>query len=124
MTDARETVRAVVRLTAALTLGLAAVLGLAGRPADAAGALAGGGLVLANLGGLAAGVGRLVGRGPVGPGRRALWAGATGLRLLAVAIVMGLLVGQGWVGLAGLILALVAYPFAVVAAGLAAARAA
>jgi hypothetical protein len=124
VTDARETVRAVVRLTAALALGLAAVLGLAGRPADAVGALVGAALVLANLGGLAAGVGWLVSRGPAGGGRRALWVGATGLRLLVMALVIGLLVGQGWVGLPGLLLALVAYPFAVVAAGLAAARAA
>jgi hypothetical protein len=124
VTDARETVRAVVRLTALLALGLATLLALVGRPADAAGTLVGAALVLANLGGLSVGIGRLVGRGEVGRGRRALWMGATGLRLLLVAAAVALLASQGWVGLPGLLLALVAYPFAVVAAGLAAARAA
>jgi hypothetical protein len=121
---AREVGRRVTRLVLGLG-GLLAVLAGAGwGPADALGALAGTLLVAANLAGLHWGAARVC-QGAVGSltgGRRALWASASGLRLLAVALVVGLLASQGWVGVRGLLAVLASWPIAIVLVGLRAAR--
>jgi hypothetical protein len=86
------------------------------------GALVGSGLTLLNFGGLAWAADRALGGGA---GRaRAIWIGASGLRLGLLGGLAGLAVAQGGVGLTGLLLSLTLLPVAVVLAGLAAARAA
>jgi hypothetical protein len=103
-----------------LVLGLAGVCGLVRGPADAAGALVGGGLTLVNFGGLTWAAGRALGAAPPA----ALWVGASGLRLGVFGALAGLAVTQTGVGVAGLVLSLTLVPVAVVLTGLRAARAA
>ena len=125
MTDgAREVGWRVHRLLLGLGGLLVVLAGAWWGPADALGALAGTLLMAANLAGLHWGAARVC-QGAVGPltgGRRALWASASGLRLLAVALVVGLLASQGWVGVRGLLAVLASWPIAVVLVGLNAAR--
>jgi hypothetical protein len=106
----------------ALAVGLAAVCGLLVGPGEAGGVLLGSGLTLLNFGGLTWAADRALASG--GPaGRRTVWIGASGLRLAVLACLTGLAVGQGGVGLAGLLLSLVLVPVAVILVGLRAARA-
>jgi hypothetical protein len=111
--------RRVWSVAGVLALGLVAVCGLVRGPADAAGALVGSALTLANFGGLTWAAGRALGATP-SPG---LWVGASGLRLGAVGALAGLAVTQTGVGAAGLVLSLTLVPVAVVLTGLRAARA-
>ena len=111
-----------------LLAGAAAVLaavgaGLAWGVADLGGALVGGLVMLGNFAGLHWGVTRLGGPATFrtrGRGR-ALWIGASGLRLGLVgsAVMVSL---AGGVGARGLVLSLLGLPVAVVVAGLASAR--
>jgi hypothetical protein len=105
-----------------LALGLAGACGLARGPADAAGALVGGGLTLANFSGLTWAAGRALGGAPLR--LSPLWVGSSGLRLGVIGGLTALLVTQTGVGVAGLALSLTLVPVAVVLAGLRAARAA
>lgn len=125
MTGDRDLARGVARLMALLCAAGGPVLLLAGRPADAAGLVAGTVLVVANFAGLRATVGRLSPAGGVpGVGRRALWVGVSTARLGALGLAVGALAAGGGLGLPGLLLALLAFPLTVVAAGLRGARAA
>jgi hypothetical protein len=88
--------------------------------AEAAGALVGGLVMLANFAGLEWGARRLTSAhrsGTAGPVRRAVWIGVGGIRLVlaGAALAGGLMTG---VGVRGLALSLLALPTAVVAAGL------
>lgn len=106
-------------LVALVALGAWAVAG----PAEAAGALMGGALTIANFLGLRWAVAVTV--HPGGPGRRlrtALWLGATAGRFGAVAVALGWAAVHGGVGLGGLLAALLALPVSLVAEGLRASR--
>ena len=126
MSDDRDLARRV----AALTAGLVALIALAGwalAGADqAAGALIGGAITIANFLWLRWTAGRALLRGlaPAGaPWRRLLWLGASGARFGVVALALGLAAAQGWLGLAGLLVSLTALPVTVMAEGLRATRA-
>ena len=108
-----------------LALGLAGACGLLRGPADAVGALLGSGLTLLNFGGLTWMADRaLEGGARRGPRARALWVGASGLRLGLVGCLAGLAVTHTGIGFTGLLLSLTLVPVAVILAGLRAARAA
>ena len=127
MTGDRELARRVVCLTAVLAGLLAGACGLGWGAGEAAGALAGSAVMLVNFAGLewaARRVLREATRSPSGAVRPALWLGASGVRLLVVALALGTAAAQGWVGLAGLLVSLTIVPVTVVAVGLMAARAA
>jgi hypothetical protein len=103
-----------------LALGLAALCGVFGGPADALGALVGSGLTLVNFGGLTwAAHHALAGRASSRP----VWLGASGLRLGLLGCLAGVAVTQAGIGLTGLLLSLTLVPVAVVLVGLRAARA-
>jgi hypothetical protein len=112
-----------------LTAGLVALIAtaaftLAG-PAQAAGALVGGAITVANFFWLRWTAGLVLRRAATpsgGPLRRVVWVGATGARFGAVALAFGLAAGAGWLGLVGLLVALAALPVAVVTEGLRVAR--
>jgi hypothetical protein len=109
-----------VRLLAGiLTLAVAGTCALWRGPADAMGVLLGSVLTLLNFGGLTWAAERTVGRGG---SARALWIGASGLRLALLGVLAGVAVTQTGVGLAGLLLSLPLVPVAVVLAGLRVAR--
>jgi hypothetical protein len=55
--------------------------------------------------------------------RQALWLGASTVRFGVVAVALGLVAGQGWVGLAGLVVSLATLPLIAVVEGLRMARA-
>jgi hypothetical protein len=114
--------RQVWLLGGVLALGLAGACGLVRGPADAAGALLGSALTLGNFGGLAWAARRARAGAPARTS--ALWVGSSGLRLAALGGLIGLLVTQTGIGVAGLALSLTLVPVAVVLAGLRMARAA
>jgi hypothetical protein len=119
--DPSDLTRGVWLVAGALALGLAALCGLLSGPANAMGALIGGGLTLLNFGGLTWAAARaLTGQASSRP----VWLGASGLRLGLLGGLAGLAVTQTGVGLVGLLLSLSLVPVAVVLAGLRAARAA
>lgn len=127
MTGNRELTRRVCGLTVGLVAGLALVLGVGFGLVEAAGAIAGGGIALANFLWLRSAVDAAVRRaaaGSTGWWRRVLWAGASGARLGVVALALGVLIAQGWIGLGGLLASLVIFPLALVAGGLRTVRAA
>jgi hypothetical protein len=111
--------RGVWLLAGALVLGLAGVCELLRGPVDAMGALVGGGLTLANFGGLTWAADRALAGGAAS---RPVWIGASGLRLGCLGCLAGLAVTQTGVGLPGLLLSLTLVPVAVILAGLRAAR--
>lgn len=118
--------RRVYGLTAALAAAVSGACGLAWGLADAAGALVGTAIALANFAGLEWAAGRMVRGVTAGsaPGvRPGLWLGASGARLLLVGLAFGVVATQGWVGLRGLLLSLTILPVMVVGVGLRAARA-
>jgi hypothetical protein len=113
--------RGVWVVTGVLGLGLAGACALLRGHADAVGALVGSGLTLLNFRGLTWAVARaLAGGRPSRP----MWIGASGLRLGVFGGLVGLVVTQTGVGLAGLLLSLALAPVAVILVGLRAARAA
>ena len=121
MTAPTELLRGVWCVASALALGVAALCGLWRGPAEALGALVGGGLTILNFGGLTWAAERaLAGGAPSRP----VWVGASGLRLALVGGLAGLAVTHTGVGLTGLLLSLTLLPVAVILAGLRAARAA
>jgi hypothetical protein len=124
VTAPTDLTRGVSLLTGVLAVGLAGACGLLRGPADAWGALVGAGLTLVNFHGLGWAVARAAGAaaGPLGPGRRAAWLGASGLRLGVLGALAGTAVTLGGVGLVGLLLSLGLVPVAVVAVGLAGTR--
>ncbi len=121
MTAPTELARGVWCVAGALAIGLAALCGLWQGPAEAMGALVGGGLTLLNFGGLTWAADRALAGRTVS---RPVWVGASGLRLALLGGLAGLVVTQTGVGLAGLLLSLTLVPVAVILAGLRAARAA
>ena len=122
MTAPTDLGRRVWLVAGVLALGLAGACGLLRRPADAVGVLLGSGLTLLNFGGLTWMADRALGGGVrPGPRARALWVGASGLRLGLVGCLAGLAVVQAGIGLAGLLLSLTLLPVAVILAGLRAA---
>jgi ATP synthase I subunit len=118
----RELACRICGVTAALVAVLAAGAWALGGPPQAAGALVGGALTIANFlwlrwtAGLA--VRRAVDRGIM----RALWVGGSAARFGVVALALGLAAAHGGLGLVGLLVALTALPVTVVAEGLRAAR--
>ena len=121
MTVPSDLGRGVGLVVTILALGLAGVCGLLRGPADAMGALVGGGLTLLNFGGLTWAAERaLAGTAASRP----VWIGASGFRLGCVGALAGLAVTQTGVGLTGLLMSLTLVPVAVILVGLRAARAA
>jgi hypothetical protein len=120
VTEGTELVGRVCRLAGALVVLAAGAAWVLGGPAEATGALAGGGLTIANfcvLGWLA---------GKAGPETRppgAVWVVLGCLRYGVLAVAFGLALVAGGVGLLGLLASLVIVPAAVVAGGLSAAGA-
>jgi hypothetical protein len=123
MSDDRELIYRICVLTVALAGGVAVAGWVLGGAGQAAGALVGGGVTIANFLWLRWTAGLAL-RVPAGAGllRRVLWVGASGIRFGVVALSLGLAARQEWVGLGGLVAALVALPAALVAEGLRAAR--
>lgn len=102
-------------LAGALTLACALLIGTA----DALGALVGSGLTLLNFGGLAWAADRATADRDGTPARsRILWMGASGVRLAAFAVALGVAFAHGRLGAVGLLLSLLLVPVAVVLAGL------
>jgi hypothetical protein len=124
MTDDRELIYRICAVTAALAGGVAVAGWALGGAGQAAGAVVGGGVAIGNFLWLRWTAGLAL-RAPVpaGPLRRALWIAASGTRFGVVALALGLAAVSGWISLAGLVVALVAHPAALVAEGLRAARA-
>ena len=123
----RNLARGVYGLTAAFAAVLAGVCGLVWGAADAAGALGGSAITIANFAGLEWAAGRMVRGVTAGwaPGvRPGLWLGVSGARLVLVGLAFGVVATQGWVGLRGLLRSLTILPIMVVGVGLRAARAA
>ncbi len=115
----------VCRLTAGLVVLIAAVAWFFAGPGEAAGALVGGGLTIASFLWLSWTAGVVLQRPPARAGsalRQALWIGASGARFGVIALALGIVIAQGWVGRIGLLLALAALPVTVVAEGLRTAR--
>jgi ATP synthase I subunit len=116
--------RELARRVAGLTAGLVALIALAswrlGGPEQAAGAVVGGAITIGNFLWLRWTAARALQRGAAvnGPPRGLLWVGASGARFGLVALALALAAGQGWLGLPGLIVSLVALPATVVAEGL------
>jgi ATP synthase I chain len=125
VSDDRDLAHRIAWLTAGLVgLVAAAAWSLAG-PAQATGAVVGGAITIANFLWLRWTAGLALRSGPAdGALRRALWVGASGVRFGVVALALGLVAVQGWLGLVGLLVALTALPCTLVAEGLRAARAA
>jgi hypothetical protein len=123
MSDDRELIYRICVLTAALAGGVAVAGWAVGGAGQAAGALVGGGVTIANFLWLRWTAGLAL-RGPAAAGalRRVLWVGASAIRFGVVALSLGLAARQEWVSLGGLVAALVALPAALVAEGLRAAR--
>ena len=120
MTVPIDLARRVWLMVGLLTLGLAGACGLLRGPADAAGALVGSALTLMNFGGLAWVANRALSGAPARVS--VLWVGSSGLRLVVLGCLTGLLVTQTGVGVAGLALSLTLVPVAVILTGLRAAR--
>jgi len=123
VTEARDLAYRIAWLTAGLVLLIAGAAWLLAGPGQAAGAVAGGVLTIANFLWLRWTADLALRPGPAGGGlRRALWVGASGARFGVVALALGLMAVQGWLGLVGLLTALTALPCTLVAEGLRAAR--
>lgn len=127
MTDDRELAYRICGLTA----GLVALIALAGwslaGAAQAAGALVGGAITIGNFLWLRWTTGLALRRHTAPSAstlRRVLWVGASGARFGVIALTLGIVTVQGWLGLGGLLAALTALPVTVVAEGLRTARAA
>lgn len=125
MTTVPDLARRISGLAGGLGVALALACGLVWGHRDAVGALLGSGLTVLNFGALAWAAERATGRpeSPPGGRGRALWIGASGLRLGAVGAVVMAALALGGVGSTGLLLSLPLVPAAVVLAGLTAARA-
>jgi hypothetical protein len=126
VTTHRDLAQRVGAVTGALAAALTLACGLLGGAADALGALVGSALTLLNFGGLAWAADR-ASSGPVDSATRGrlLWLGASGIRLAAFAVAVGVALSRGGLGVIGLLLSLLLVPVAVILAGLAtAARAA
>jgi hypothetical protein len=122
VTEDRELAYRISAVTAALVALVAlAAWALAG-PREAAGAVVGGAVSIANFLWLRWTASRALRPGAGGALRRALWMGASGARFGAVAVVLGLAAAHGGLGLVGLLVALTLLPLGVVAEGLRAAR--
>lgn len=124
-TDHRHLARRVSALTAGLVAAIAAAGLTVGGAAEAAGALTGGAITIANFLWLhwTAGVAVRRGGAPAGGALRlALWLGASGARFGVVALALGVATTQGGLGLTGLLVSLLALPVTVVAEGLRTAR--
>lgn len=120
--------RDLARRVTALAAGLASLIALgawaAASPAEAAGALVGGALTITNFLALRWAAAAAVRPGGVGGRvRTTLWLVAAGGRFGAVGLALGWAAAQGWIGLGGLLTALLALPVSLVAEGLRAARA-
>ena len=110
-------------VTAALVALIAVAAWSLSGPAQAAGAVVGGAITIGNFLWLRWTAGLALRRRLVGGAiMRALWIGASGARLGVVALALGVVAVQGWLGLVGLLVALTALPCTVVAEGLRAAR--
>jgi hypothetical protein len=110
-------------LTAALVAVIAIAAWSLSGPAQATGAVVGGAITIGNFLWLRWTAGLALRRGRAGGAlRRALWVGASGARFGVVALALGVVAVQGWLGLVGLLVALTALPCTVVAEGLRAAR--
>jgi hypothetical protein len=123
VTAPTDLVRRVWLVAGVLALGLAGACGLLRGPADAVGVLLGSGLTLLNFGGLTWMADRAL-KGGGRPRTRALWVGASGIRLGLAGGLVGLAVTHTGIGLTGLLLSLTLLPVAVILGGLRAARAA
>ena len=119
VTAPTDLARGVWLLAGALGLGLAGACGFLRGPADATGALIGGGLTLLNFGGLTWAADRALAGETTS---RPIWIGASGIRLGLLGLLVGLAVTQTGVGLLGLLLSLTLVPVAVILAGLRGAR--
>jgi hypothetical protein len=115
----RELAQRVGAMTGALAAALTLACGLLMGAADALGALVGSGLTLLNFGGLAWAADRASGDPAGSPARgRLLWVGASGIRLAAFAVAVGVALSRGGLGVVGLLLSLLLVPVAVILAGL------
>jgi hypothetical protein len=123
VSEDRELAYRVAWLTAGLVGLVAAAAWLLSGPAQAAGAVVGGAVTIANFLWLRWTAGVALRRAPAGLPMRALWVAASGVRFGVVALLLGLAAALGRLGLVGLLVALTALPCTVVAAGLWAARA-
>ena len=122
MSEDRDLANRVAWLTAGLVGLIAAAAWLLSGPAQAAGAVVGGAITIANFLWLRWTAGVALRRAPAGAVMRALWDGASGARFGVVALALGLAAALGQLGLVGLLVALTALPCTVVAAGLRTAR--
>jgi hypothetical protein len=115
----------VALFTAVVVAGMAAAGMIGWGPGETAGIVAGGVISVTNFLWLSSTAGRALRSGmrhaEGSPGRVLFWV-AGGARLGLVALVLGLAVASGWVGLGGLVVSLTALPVALVAEGLRAAR--
>jgi len=117
----RGLVRGVCVLTAASVAGLAAGAWLLLDAHQAAGVLAGGLIAIGNFLWLGWTTQRALGPSRTGASRSMrglVWVGASGVRLGLVGLAVGVAVTQGWLGLTGLLAALLALPVAIVIEGL------
>jgi hypothetical protein len=115
VTAPTDLARGVWLVAGTLGLGLALVCGLLRGPADAMGALVGGGLTLLNFGGLTWAADRALAGGTTS---RPVWLGASGIRLGVLGLLVGLAMTQTGLGLLGFLLSLTLVPVAVILAGL------
>jgi hypothetical protein len=124
VSDSGVLARRVTGLTAGLVLLVAVAAGTVAGPAQAAGVLAGGAVTIGNFLWLHWTAARALRPGSTAghAGRRIAWAVASAARYGVVALAFGLPVAQGWLGLPGLLVALLALPVTVVAEGLRSAR--
>jgi hypothetical protein len=124
VTDTGVLARRVAVLTAGLVVAIAAATGAVAGPAQAAGALAGGAVTIGNFLWLHWTAARALRPGSVAghAGRRVAWAAASAARYGVVALGLGILAAQGWLGLPGLLISLLALPAMLVAEGLRSAR--
>ncbi len=123
MSEDRDLAYRITWLTAGLVGLIAGAAWSLSGPAQAAGAVVGGAITIANFLWLRWTADLALRRGPTGGAiMRALWVGASGVRFGVVALALGLAAVQGRLGLVGLLVALTALPCTVIVAGLRAAR--
>ena len=123
----REPGRRIAVATGAVVVALSVAAGLVGGGREAAGALVGGAITIADFLWLRGVTGFALRARPAPEGggwRRALWIGASATRLGVVALLLAAAVSHGSLGLGGLLLSLAALPAVAVGEGLRAARAA
>ncbi len=119
MNDDRELARLVAIVTGALVGAIALAGWSFGGIAEAAGALVGGAVTIADFLWLRWTAGLALRRTAAGgPLRRALWVGGSAARFGAVGLALGLAAASGRLGLIGLLVSLAALPVVVVTAGL------